>query len=105
MTRLDRFARGLAMVWAGFVLGAVLLSRSEVNPDSRLLVAMAAAAAITACVVALIALALRRSGLAGGALVVAALVAPTFAAAALNLVPLVTGALLFLRRRRTVQAR
>jgi hypothetical protein len=106
MTGIDRLARGMGVVWAGFVLGIGLFARPDVNHDARVLVAVAYLVAVVAALGATWAADRGRSTLAGAALIVAGIAAPTFGAVVLDLVPIAIGAALLVRavRRRGMLA-
>lgn len=105
MTGTDRFAQGLAAIWAGFVIGIVVWVHGDVTGSGSILVASAAVVAVLASLYAVVALADGHRRAAGVALVVAAIAAPTFAAEALNLLPLLVGLVLLTRAGHREQAR
>jgi hypothetical protein len=106
MTGLDRLARGIGVVWAGFVIGIGLFVRPDIDHDARVLVAGAFVVAVAAALTAAVASDRGSSILAGAALVVAGIAAPTFAAVWLDVVPIAVGGALLVRavRRRGMLA-
>ena len=97
MAGIDRFAQGLAAVWAGLVIGVAVLAHGDVTGSGSLFVATATVAAVLASLYALVALEAGHRGAGGVALIVAAIAAPMFMAEVLNVVPLLVGILLVAR--------
>ncbi len=85
------------MGWAGFVVVFGLAIRSDVNDDARVLVMGATVLAVVAALTTVVAIDRGRPMLAGGALVVAGIAAPTFAAVWFDLLPVGVGLALLVR--------
>jgi hypothetical protein len=105
MAGIDRFAQGLAAIWAGFVIGIVVWVHGDVTGSGSILVASAAVIAVLSSLYAIVALDAGHRVGGGVALVIAAITAPTFAAEVLNLLPLVVGILLVARVGQREQVR
>lgn len=108
MTGVARVGRVIGISWAAVALVISISAFPEVNSDARGIVVAATALSVVAAVTASVALSHGRLVLGGVGLAVSS-VAPTFAAAALNLVPLGFGVVLVVtaakaRRTRTVIA-
>lgn len=96
MTVMDRrqAARTVTIAWAAVGGAIAIAALRDVNSDARALVGVATLLGIVTAVAASAALTHRRERVAGGLLVVSALVTPTFFAYALNLAPLLIGIVL-----------
>jgi hypothetical protein len=87
MDRLVRIARWFSVAWALAALALATSGYSEVNDDARGLVLTATIISVVAAVGASVALSRGRVALGGVGLLLSA-AAPTFGAAALNLLPI-----------------
>jgi hypothetical protein len=103
MAGLDRIARGVAAIWAGFVVGAGVLAHPNVTGTASILVAGAIVLAVLSALYAVVAIDGGHPGAGGIALMIAAC-APTFAAMPANLVPLLLGIALVVRTVRREHA-
>jgi hypothetical protein len=90
MTRFVRATRWVALGWALVALAVVVAAYPDVNQDARGVVVAATVVAVGAAIGASIALAYGRVAL-GGLGLLASAAAPTFGAAALNLIPVLCG--------------
>ena len=86
--------------WAGFVVVFGLAVRTDVDDDARVLVMVATVLAVLASLTAVVGVDRRRPVIAGVALVVAGVAAPTYAAVWFDVVPVGVGVAMLVRSAR-----